>query len=337
MKIVVAGGTGFVGRHITRALLDSEHDVTVLTRNPAAADKVQELAGAGAVRGDVTDPESLSGSLDGADVVVGAVAFPNFPMELPRKGLTFYRYDFQGTENLIAEAKSAGVGRYVYVSGAGADPTSTRTWYRAKGLAERALRESGLSFAFLRPSWAYGPGDKALNRIAAMVRYSPVVPRLGLQPQWIQPVFIEDIGLAVSRIVGSADAWDRVFEIGGPDVMTMDEVMRTLFEVMGKKRMVLPVPIPLAKLATAPLIVLPKPPMTPTGVEFATQDGLADTTELTKVLDVTPIALREGLSRYLRAAKVSSSCSTTSRHDSTTSSRGFARAAGSARSRSKRS
>ena len=118
MNVVVAGGTGFIGRHISRALLDAGHRVTVLTRSPNKVAGVLELAGAEATRADVTDPRSLSGVLRGAEAVVGAVQFPNHPVEVPRKGLTYDRYDREGTENLLAEAKSAGVGHYAYVSGA---------------------------------------------------------------------------------------------------------------------------------------------------------------------------------------------------------------------------
>jgi NADH dehydrogenase len=200
----------------------------------------------------------------------------------------------------LAEAKRAGVGHFVYLSGAGADPTSDKTWYRAKGLAEGAIRNSGLRWAIIRPSWAYGPGDKALNRLAKIARFSPVVPQLGTRPQRIQPVYVEDIAVSVRRVF-EREAWDQVFEIGGPTVMTMHEVMQTLFDAMGKSRSILPIPLRLAKLGTAPLAALPKPPMTPQGIEFATQDGLVDSTAVREVLGVSPVSLREGLSRYLHA------------------------------------
>ena len=299
MNVVVAGGTGFLGRHITRLLLDAGHTVTVLGRDPSKIASIGQLAGAAGIAGDVTDPASLAGKLAGADAVVGVVQFPNHPIEVPRRRLTYDRYDRQGTENLLAEAVSSGVQRYVYVSGAGADVTSDKTWYRAKGLAEKAVESSGLEFAILRPSWAYGPEDKALNKYVQIARLSPVVPRLGVRPQRVQPVHVRDIAQAVSAIFNTDDSWGRTFEIGGPDVMTMDQIIRTLLAVMGKRRFVLPIPLPLAKLGTAPLVLLPSPPMSPHGVEFAAQDGIVDTTELEKILDVHPVPLREGLERYV--------------------------------------
>ncbi|MDQ3953488.1 MAG: complex I NDUFA9 subunit family protein [Actinomycetota bacterium] len=299
MNVVVAGGTGFIGRHVARALLDGGHRVSVVTRNPAGAARVPELTGADAISADVTDPRTLTGKLDGVDAVVGCVQFPNHPVEVPRKGLTYERYDRQGTENLVAEAVDAGVRRFFYMSGAGADPRSPVVWYRAKGRAEEIVRGSGLEWAALRPSWAYGPEDRALNKFAFMARYLPVVLQVGVRPQRVQPVWVDDIALAVRRAFERDDAWGTVYEIGGPDVMTMNEIIHTMLDVMGKRRLVIPVPAWLAKAGTAPLRLLPNPPMTPQGIEFAIQSGIVDTRLVRERLGVQPIGLREGLSRYL--------------------------------------
>lgn len=299
MKIVVAGGTGFLGRHISRALLDGGHDVTVLGRSPDKVSSIPELQGANATRGDVTDPAGLRGTLEGAGAIVQAVQFPNHPIEVPRKGLTYDRYDRQGTVNVLAEAQRSGVDKFVYISGAGADPASEKTWYRAKGLAERAIVAGGIDYAIVRPSWAYGPEDRALNRIAEIARFSPVLPQLGSAEQRIQPVYVGDIALSVARIF-ERDAWNDVYEVGSREVMTMNEVGHTLLEVLGKKRPIIPVPSALLKVATAPLRFLPAPPMTPQGVEFATQDGLVDITKMVDVLGVEPLTLREGLARYIK-------------------------------------
>lgn len=299
MRVVVAGGTGFMGRHITRALLDAGHEVGVLGRDPDKVANLAELHGAGAVRGDVTDPASLRGTLETAEAVVQAVQFPNHPMEMPRKGLTYDRYDRQGTEHLLSEAKRAGVKRFLYLSGAGADVTSERTWYRAKGMGEEAIRRSGLEYFILQPSWAYGPGDKALNKFALMARLSPVVVVPGTQPQLIQPVFVGDVAEAFRRALERENVWNQTFEIGCRAPLTMHEIVQTMLRVMGKKRMILHLPLPLLKLATAPLVVLPKPPMTPHGLDFATQDGLVNIEPLVQALDLEPRPLEEGLKTYL--------------------------------------
>ena len=301
MKIVVVGGTGFLGRHIVRGLLDAGHDVTVLGRHPDSVGSIRLLARAKAARGDVTDPASLTGTLHGADAVVMSVTFPNYPMELPRKGLTFDRYEAKGSENLVAEAKSAGVRRFLFVSGAGADTSSDKSWYRAKGLAEQTIKASGIDYVIIRPSWIYGPEDKSVNKIVSMVKLSPVVPRLGVRPQRIQPLYVDDLADAVVRAFARDDAWNQTFEIGGPQVMTMDEVIHSIAKVLGKRRATLPIPRVLARAGTAPLALLPKPPMTPTGVDFASQDGLVDMRTARRVLGVDPVPFEEGLRKYLTA------------------------------------
>lgn len=301
MKAVVVGGTGFIGSHTARALLDAGHEVTVMGRNPDAVSAIPRLAGANATRGDVTDPSSLTGTLEGADAVVMAVTFPNYPMELRRKGLTFERYEGEGSKNLLGEATRARVKRFLFVSGAGADPKSDKSWYRAKGIAEERIKAAGIDYVIIRPSWIYGPGDKSVNRMASMVKLSPVVPRLGVRPQHIQPLYVGDFAQAVVEAFARDDAWNKTFEIGGPEVMTMTEVIHGIAEVLGKRRRVLPIPLPLAKLGTAPFVLLPKPPMTPTGVEFVAQDGLIDMRETTRVLGIKPVTFKEGLSRYLAA------------------------------------
>ena len=299
-KIVLVGGSGFLGRYICRALVAAGHEVVVLGRNPAKMERIPQLRGAETVRGDVTDPASLRGVLDGADAVATAVGFPNYPVELPRKGLTFDRYEREATAHLLEEASRASVARYFYLSGVNVDPLSDKNWYRAKGRAEELIRSSGIDYSILRPSWAYGPEDRALNRFRTIARFSPIVPKPGVKVQRIPPVYVEDIALAAARIFERQDAWGRVFEIGGPQVMTMDDVIRTLLRVMGKKRLIVPVPAPLLKLATAPLVVLPRPPLSPGAVDFAVQDGVADTTELKRVLEMEPISLEDGLRRYIR-------------------------------------
>ena len=305
MKVVVAGGTGFLGRLLARALLHDGHEVAVLGRDPRKVGRIPELRGAVGIFGDITDPYSLKGTLDGYDAVAVSIQFPNYPMEVPRKGLTFDRYDRQGTEYLVEEAQRANVERFFYISGVNVHPDSDRSWYRAKGRAEEAITGSGLRYSILRPSWAYGPGDKALNKFVSIARLSPVVPIptrfVGVRSvdQRIQPVAADDVAVATARIFGTGEAWDRTFEIGGPEEMTMPDVVRTMLEVMGKRRALVPVPTALMKVATASLTVLSKPPLTPGGVDFAVQDGLADVGPLRDLLGIEPVPLREGLARYL--------------------------------------
>src|ERR671919_2960228 len=174
MRIVVAGGTGFIGREVVERLLEAGSDeVVVTTRDPekdlwaGRVRLVQAFAG---------DSVSLGKAFTGADVVVQAIQFPNHPVEDPSKGRTYLEVDGRGTTVAAQTAKKLGVRRFVYLSGAGAGQGRPQPWFRAKDMAEAAVRETGMEYALLRPSWIYGPRDRSMNRFVTFCRYFPVVP-----------------------------------------------------------------------------------------------------------------------------------------------------------------
>jgi NADH dehydrogenase len=249
--------------------------------------------------GDVTRPESLASAMHGVESVVGCQQFPNSPIENPGKGYTFEKVDAEGTENLVRAAKAAGVTRYVYLSGAGAAPEGPH-WFRAKWRAETAVHESGLTYTILRPSWVYGPQDRSLNRFLGMSRFLPFVPLIGnAGNQRMQPVFIDDVGRAVAESLDNRAVANQVFELGGPDVMSMTEVVRTALQVAGRKRLLLSSPKPLMKLVASVLQFAPGRPLTPAAVDFITGDALGDPAAIQRALGLRLTPLREGLTTYL--------------------------------------
>ena len=187
MRIVVAGGTGFIGREVVERLLETRGDEIVVTsRDPERGDPfggrvrmVQAFAG---------DPISMGKAFTGAEVVVQAIQFPNHPVEDPSRGRTYMEVDGKGTEVAVAVAKKLGVRRFVYLSGAGAGQGRTQPWFQAKDRAEAAIRASGMEHALLRPSWIYGPGDRSMNRFVFFCRYLPVVPVIGDGKTAVQPI-----------------------------------------------------------------------------------------------------------------------------------------------------
>lgn len=297
--ILVAGGSGFVGAAVVRRLVAGGHDVAVMTAHPEeSATRIRGL-GAKAVRGDVLDPGSLEEAVRGARTVVQALTFPTFPVEKPRRRFTFEEFDHLGTERLVRAAARAGAERYVYVSGSGAAPDGEKSWYRAKWWGEESVRAAGLTHVILRPSWVYGPEDPALNKFVAFHRHLPFVPVIGDGSQQLQPVFVGDVAEAAAR-AALDDGPTGTFEIGGPDVMTMNEVLATMMGVRGRRKPLVHFPAVLPKLAGFFLQILPKPPLSPAAVDFATGDALANTGPLLRAfpgLRLTP--LREGLATYL--------------------------------------
>lgn len=278
--MLVAGGTGFVGAAIVRALDDRGRVVHVLSRRP---ERVPERFPGRVVEGrggDVTRPDTLEPALAGVDTVVQCVTFPGYPVEDPARGRTFMEVDAAGTLAVASAARAAGVRKLVYLSGVGADPRSTRTWYRAKALAEAAVSESGLSHVILRPSWIYGPEDASLNRFLQILRLVPgFFPQIGPGTQRINPVFIDDVGRLVARAL--EDDLDGVtLEIGGPETLTLDEVIRRAMRVVGREKPILHVPVPVVKLGAFLLELLPGQLLSRDAIDFLTGSAVADNREL---------------------------------------------------------
>ena len=298
-RILVAGGTGFLGRAFVRSFVRRGARVAVLTRNP---DRAADLGlPVNYVRGDVRVPSTLGPSLRGIDTAVLTVQFPGYPVEAPSRGRTFMEVDARGTAALVEAAAQAGVRKLVYLSGVGADPHSDRVWYRAKGLAEASVRASGLTHVIVRPSWVYGPEDQSLNRFVGLVRRVPFLyPQLGDGRGRVSPVHVDDLtGLVGEAALGTAGD-GLTLEAGGPDVLTLDEVVRTVMAVLGRRKPILHIPRPLVKLGAALLERLPGQLLSRDAVDFITQAGVADTgLARDRFPSFRPRALAPGLEAYL--------------------------------------
>lgn len=295
--VLVTGGTGFIGSHIVKHLVELGHRVAVMTRGSG---RTTVPAGVEIRQGNVQDAASLQRAMCGVDVVVSAVQFPNHPVENPRRGFTYMAVDGEGTERQAAAAAAAGVRRFVYLSGAGTRPGQTAPWFQAKLRAEKAVRESGIPFTIFRPSWVYGPEDRSLNKFVTFARILPFVPVIGNGQTRVQPIHVDDLARAVAAAVDLPAAAGQVYEIGGPENLTMDEIVRTMLRAMGKRRPLLHQPAWFMKLATAPLTLLPTPPLSPAAVDFVLMEEPVDNTAAVRDLGIRLRSLAEGLI-YLRA------------------------------------
>jgi uncharacterized protein YbjT (DUF2867 family) len=297
--ILVAGGSGFVGSAVVRRLVGAGEVVKVMSAHPGRSRARIERMGAGAVAGDVQDASSLGAAVRGAEVVVQILTFPTFPVQKPRKGYTFEEFEHRGTERLVMAATKAGVRKYLYQSGVNVGPDAPTPWFRAKWWGEEAVRASGIDHCIIRPSWAYGPEDRALNRFIFFHRWLPFVPVIGDGNQQLQPVFVEDVAEAHAR-ASSLDGPTGTFEIGGPDVLSMNQILETVMEIRGKRKPLIHFPVFMPKLAGFFVQVLPRPPLSPEAVDFALADALADTGPLLEAFRLRLTPLREGLATYLQ-------------------------------------
>jgi len=300
--ILVAGGTGFLGAAVVRELARLGRPVAVLSHRPERAAARFPGLEVEVRYGDVRIPASLRPALEGIEAIVSCMQFPNFPIESKRRGDTFEEVDARGNERLVAATREAGIGAYIYLSGAGASPDARYRWYRAKWAAEEAIRAAGLRYTILRPSWVYGPEDQALNRFVGFARRLPFVPVIGDGRQRLRPVFVGDVAGVVVASLESDAAKNQTLEIGGPDELTMDGVLKTMLEVMQVKRPLLHAPTIIPRAIGSVLEALPIPtrPLSRDAVTFITMDAVADNSALLAAfpnLRLTP--LREGLASYL--------------------------------------
>jgi len=299
MRIVVTGGTGFIGRAVVARLLeDSANQVAVTTRDPERGahlwaghvERLQAFAG---------DPTSLGRAFARADVVIHAIQFPNHPVEDPSKGRTYIEVDGKGTAVAARVARSMGVRRFVYLSGAGAGQGRPQPWFRAKDMAEAAIRETGMEHVFMRPSWIYGKGDRSMSRFVMFCRYFPAVPVIGDGRTPVNPIYVKDVARCVADAVNREDAKDRAFDLGGPERLTMDEIIRTVQTVLGRRRPLLHHPAGLMKVLARPMGLLPNPILSPTAIDFILQEVDLDPKPAADFFGFAFRRLEDGLGDYL--------------------------------------
>ena len=256
MKVLVTGGTGFIGPRVVHALRARDCDVRVLVRRPEGAAQLATW-GAELAAGDITDPASLHTALAGCTHIVHLVAI------LTGSAADFERVMTQGTKTLVAAAKAEGVEQFVLMSALGTSDPATGTvvpYYAAKWAEEREVIESGLEYTIFRPSFVFGRGG-ALTLFIKQVRYSPVVTVVGDGLQRSQPIWIEDVAELLAQAVGDARATNRTFELGGPDTVNWNELYLTIARVLGKRRRLVHVPFAVARAGARLTQWLPKAPL----------------------------------------------------------------------------
>jgi NADH dehydrogenase len=257
MAVLVTGATGFIGPHVVHALRARELAVRALVRDPARAGRLSAW-GVELVRGDVTDPGSLRAACDGAEAVVHLVSI------ITGRPADFERVMAQGTRDLVAAARAAGVGRFVLASALGLDEsTKDRVpYFRAKWEMERTLRESGVEHVIFRPSFVFGKDGGVLPTFVRLARFAPVTPIIGPGTQRLQPIWVEDLAEYYARSLDEPGVANRTFEIGGPDAPTWNEFWDRLKRVLGAHRPSFHVPFGVMRAQAALTERLPGAPVT---------------------------------------------------------------------------
>jgi uncharacterized protein YbjT (DUF2867 family) len=292
--ILVTGGTGFVGPKVVHTLRAEGLDVRALVRKPGSK-AARLLAGWGCelAQGDMGDAESLRRAVDGCDAVVHLVAIP---LGSPEK---FERVMSQGTRDLAAAAKEAGVGRFVLMSALGTDQDTRdlTSYFRAKWEEEQAVKGAGMPYVIFRPSYIFGRDGGVLQGAIRLVRFSPVVPMVVADLR-LQPIWIDDVAAFFAKALAPEAALDRTWEIAGRDVVTWRELWERIERVLGKRRANVTVPLGVLRGLAAVGNLLPPTRGAPEGVTMlAFGDNVTDIRPAVEAFAIEPLGLNEQIRR----------------------------------------
>ncbi len=271
-QVTVFGGSGFVGRSLVRLLARRGWTVRVAVRRPGQARDLQPLGDVGqivAVPCRVQDPALVREALAGADGVVNLTGI------LYEKGSqTFDAIHRDGAATIARAAAEAGVGRLVQMSALGAAADSPSRYAQSKAAGEAAVKEAFPGACIVRPSVVFGPGDSFFNRFAAMALISPCLPLIGGGRTRFQPVFVGDVAQAIVACLEDPAQAGKTFELGGPQAYGFRELLELLLREIGRRRLLLNLPVGLALFQAAFLELLPDPPLTRDQVRLLGRDSV---------------------------------------------------------------
>jgi len=271
--VTVFGGSGFVGRHVVRALARRGYRIRVAVRRPDLAGHLQPLGGVGqiaAIQANLRNRDSVNRAVAGSDHVVNCV------------GILFQsgRNTFDSVQDFgaraVAEATRAAGASLTHISAIGADPKAESDYARTKGLAEVAIARVLPDAVIMRPSIIFGPEDGFFNKFAQMTRFSPFLPLIGGGETKFQPVYVGDVAEAVARSVDGRLTTGTVYELGGPRVMSFKQCLEEMLGVIQRKRVLVSLPWSLASLIgkVASLIPFIEPPLTSDQVTLLKTDNV---------------------------------------------------------------
>ncbi|MGO4440008.1 complex I NDUFA9 subunit family protein [Rhizobium sp. RAF56] len=271
--VTVFGGSGFIGRHVVRALAKRGYRIRVAVRRPDLAGYVQPAGNVGqisVVQANLRYRSSIDRAVEGAQHVVNCVGI------LAESGRNTFDAVQEFGARAVAEATRAAGATLTHVSAIGANVNSESSYARTKGRAEAAIHSIKPDAVILRPSIVFGPEDGFFNKFADMSRLAPFLPLIGGGTTRFQPVYVEDVAEAVARAVdGKLDA-GKIYELGGPDVLSFKECLETMLSVVDRKRPLVSIPFGIASLigSIASMVPLITPPITPDQVKLLKHDNV---------------------------------------------------------------
>lgn len=293
MKVVLVGAAGFLGKHLVHALAEAGHDCLVLTRNADPRKDVRLLPRTRLREVDVHDEDALARAIEGAGAAVSMAGILN---ERGFGGQGFHRVHVELVEKIVAACHSAGIRRLLHVSAINAGQGESH-YLRTKGEAEALLRESGLDVTVFRPSVIFGPDDSFFNRFAQLLRLAPVMP-LACPGARMQPVYVGDVTAAMVRSLADEETVGKVYELAGPRVYTLRELVEWTAHTLGLRRRVLGLPRFLSRLQAAVMDFVPGKPFSTDNYLSLQHDNVSDRKDL-ESLGLRPTSIEAVVPDYL--------------------------------------
>ncbi|MEJ2515894.1 MAG: complex I NDUFA9 subunit family protein [Gammaproteobacteria bacterium] len=300
-SICILGGTGFVGHHLVARLARDGHDMTVLTRYREAHRDLLVLPTLRLVEADVHDPLALRTHFTGCDTVINLVGILN---ERGHDGSGFAAVHTRLAESVVSAARVTGVRRLLHMSALKADPSGPSHYLRSKGEAERAVREGcagAVDWTIFRPSVIFGPGDSFFNRFAGLLKTFPVLP-LARPNARFAPVYVGDVAEAFARALATTAAEGVTYELCGPFVYSLREIVELTAGHMGVKRAVVRLPTSIARLQARIMDFLPGKPFSTDNFRSLSVHSICNASAPgLKELGIRPAGVESVLDRYLGA------------------------------------
>ncbi|MBZ7924085.1 complex I NDUFA9 subunit family protein [Ensifer adhaerens] len=271
--VTIFGGSGFVGRHVVRALAKRGYRIRVAVRRPDLAGHLQPLGNVGQisfVQANLRYRKSVDRAVEGSDHVINCVGVL---FESGRN--TFDAVQDFGARAVAEAARSVGA-TLTHISAIGADASSPSNYARSKGRAEAAILETKPDAIILRPSIVFGPEDGFFNKFADMARFSPVLPLIGGGHTKFQPVYVTDVAEAVARAVDGKIAKGKIYELGGPDVLSFRDCLEIMLNTIDRKRPLVSLPFGVASFigSIASMVPFVTPPLTADQVVLLKSDNV---------------------------------------------------------------
>ena len=295
MTVLVTGATGLLGRRVVTRLLDTGHSVRAMVRRPGS-ESVFSTPPTEVCYGDVTNPDALREACRDVLGVIHLVAV------IRGNDSQFHAINLQGTANVATAAKEAGsVRRFVHVSSLGAANNPSLRYVYSKWEGEQQVISSGLPYVILRPSLIFGPGDEFTTAVAALIRAMPITPVIGSGNNRLQPIHVDDVARCIVSSVSGNFRGNQILEIGGPQLLSYNEIVSIVADVMGRKRLRLNIPLWKIRPVVAVMdIVTPHAPINRAMLQLVTHRNVAEPDAVERFFGFRPQPIADSIDHVTR-------------------------------------